>query len=326
MQNCSAQVVGKTGKRCVVDTDTLQERVWAFLVEASTPGFDPVRHIEVTSDLTTAAVTPLRYVDPDAVKELCAQRRQCTSRAQRASISVHIHSARKLARVQWKQALVVQAASGSWKARSALQRVHRKSGTYTGLIDAKGSEEAAAEALKRHYVQQFESVPPEHRLVRAVQWNQHDLSLEPPVTEQELRLHLDKLRPFRSAGLSGVSADLLKAICNLDGGVECLLRLLGHVFDDPACDADVLYRGLAVLVPKVSCVLEPKQTRPLVLTETITKLAARVAMHRVLESWPVVDECMGGRRGLQVSDAVCTAKTMLAKSKVFDCDAVFCEA
>ena len=116
---------------------------------------------------------------------------------------------------------------------------------------------------------------------------------------------------------------LLKAICNLDGGVECLLRLLGHVFDDPACDADVLYRGLAVLVPKVSCVLEPKQTRPLVLTETITKLAARVAMHRVLESWPVVDECMGGRRGLQVSHAVFTAKTMLAKSKVFDCDAVF---
>ena len=73
----------------------------------------------------------------------------------------------------------------------------------------------------------------------------------------------------------------------LEGGVDGLLQVVQvqHVFDKPGCDADELYKGFAVLIPKVACVLEPKQTRPVVLTETVAKLAARVAVHRVLATW-----------------------------------------
>ena len=42
------------------------------------------------------------------------------------------------------------------------------------------------------------------------------------------------------------------------------------------------FQGLVVLLAKVNVVSEPKQVRPIVLTEALTKLGARIATARVV--------------------------------------------
>ena len=44
----------------------------------------------------------------------------------------------------------------------------------------------------------------------------------------------------------------------------------------PSLRGQVLYKGLAVLIPKVQKVLSAKDLRPIVLTEVLTKLVARL--------------------------------------------------
>ena len=93
---------------------------------------------------------------------------------------------------------------------------------------------------------------------------------------------------------------------------RAVCELLCH--PDRAPDA---FQGLVVLLAKEKVVTHPKQLRPIVLAEALTKLTARIAAARILVSWPLPPEMLGGRPGGQVAEAVWVAKRMFMRSAMF---------
>ena len=96
---------------------------------------------------------------------------------------------------------------------------------------------------------------------------------------------------------------------------DCLLcSLVNTVLGDAYSVSSNMFEGLAVLVPKVRTVLEPKHTRPIVLGEASEKLVTKIAVARLMRTASMPLCMLGGRRGGQVADEVFVARRMMSLS------------
>ena len=137
------------------------------------------------------------------------------------------------------------------------------------------------------------------------------------ITMAELSQKVQLLKDAKTTGASGVSAELLKCMMVFPEGGSYLLAVVNALHRHPERFDPDIFRGLVILLPKCAAVTEPQQVRPIVLTECLVKLVASIAVARTLDTWRCHYEMLGGLSGVQVAEVIWAAKTMLARSRMF---------
>lgn len=182
------------------------------------------------------------------------------------------------------------------------------------LVLAKGGVGEAVESLRAYFADRFCGAPPLSQ--ELLPWQDLGASCEMLPGIPELQLHIAKLQSGKTTGPSGVSTDFLINLWAVPGGAEVVRAAVCELLCHPE-SAVQQFDGLVLLLAKERLVTQPKQVRPIVLTEALTKLTARVAASRVLSSWPLPPEMLGGRTGGQVAKALWIAKRMVMHSSMF---------
>ena len=102
-----------------------------------------------------------------------------------------------------------------------------------------------------------------------------------PIQADEVHQALIKLKPGKTSGASGMSNEFLIALSQAEAGLAFLLRLLNTMFLQGLLQSDLLFLGIACLIPKAAEVTMASQIRLILLLEVVQKLYASILMHRL---------------------------------------------
>ncbi|CAE7206989.1 CACNA1I [Symbiodinium natans] len=133
-------------------------------------------------------------------------------------------------------------------------------------------------------------------------------------TEDEILRAVHRLKPGKTAGPSGCSADFLKALCSAGPGLQLLQSHLNLILRN--CPLDEQRVAELILVPKLLHIGSVDQFRPIALMECIHKLYMALLVHRIQPTWDEPRFQMGGYPGSQVLSALFCATAQLEKQSL----------
>lgn len=305
----------KVGKYHVADLEALQQGIQQYHLSRHQDSFNFFAALRIMSGKSMQRSFPISYVDSDEIKDLCRLRSVTSNPEARRDLSHQIFVQRKLCRQTWRRRLWIAAAGGNWRARQALQQPFPRRGSLMHFALAKGSTCAAVAALQGHFALKFCASDPSSDT--PLPWNIEAVTEVLPELP-EIHRHISQLKNGKTTGPSGISNDFITAVMQLDGGPAAVQHALHTIIQSPKAVPSEVFYGLVVLLAKEKVVLEPKHVRPIVLTETLTKLAARICSARVVQHWPQPPEMMGARPGAQVAEAIWVAKRMFMTSRMYE--------
>ena len=125
-------------------------------------------------------------------------------------------------------------------------------------------------------------------------------------SEAEIAKGVVKLKPGKTSGISGISAELLQGLWALDEGKQMLSSFMNDLLMEAEHPAD-LHDSFVTLVPKIKNVTQPHQIRPINLVEVCHKLYCSLLLNRILRAWPQPPQQYGAVPGGQVMDALAAA-------------------
>eukprot|EP00438_Fugacium_kawagutii_P027342 Skav236347 [mRNA] locus=scaffold918:93635:94882:- [translate_table: standard] len=283
--------------------------VQAFVYQhTGQPTFDPNAVYSSLKTLVKTSSKPLpaqRYVDPPYIKDLCRRRSCCHNSGERQAYSLQIFRLRAVARREWHQSLVVAAAKGHWASRRLLhRRVPLPVATRPLLDKYHGDPTDAAAAVREHFATKFSGdgdfVPKDFL---------SDLpDMESPLQPAEVSAAIASLQSNKTTGISRISVSLLKVLVQAEFGLMLLTSLLNAFLTNLETLPDDLAAGWVILLPKKALVDRPDQFRPIVCGEVVLKVLAKLAMTRIVSTWPLPTCCFGACRGRGVLEALYTVK------------------
>ena len=134
------------------------------------------------------------------------------------------------------------------------------------------------------------------------------------VDVHEVERALNQMKRRKAPGFSGVTVDLLKDAFPIISGE--MVSVINTVFEGLQLPAQ-WEECLLILLHKKGDRSEPQNYRPINLTESLFRLAERVAWNR-LQWWfeeYLGEEQFGFRRGKSTSDHLLVARTMVERAK-----------
>ena len=255
----------------------------------------------------------MKYVDSPALKALCLSRRLSTDPAERATLTRHIISLRHVEKTSWFQNLHQRSREGDAQAIKYLkQRFSQHKGNVDTFVETAGGLSRAADVLKNHFEHLFQqpTVPSQQAVIQQatrVFSERSRTAPSPDFTIEEIKLCIDRLRPHKTSGPSGMSNEYLISLWELDDGQQLLCDFLNRLLradDLPSA----LHEAQVILIPKVISVTGPGDYRPINLLECINKVFCWLLITRLTAMWTAPQVQLGGIKGSQVCDALVTAQ------------------
>ena len=301
------------GRKCVHDSALLEASVYKAHSQMQSGLLqDGQQFLSKCAQTCTKNRPSLKYCDPPDIVALCAQRRQAPKGPVRKNLSLKIHQSRKEAKLVWRKDLLARASRGDWNARSAILQNAQglRPNPLDALIPQYGTVDLAVQAIQQHYSTRFSSgdgpcVP------------ELPHGAEADFSQEEVLQQIGQLKRGKCSGPSGVSAELLQEMVKVPCGPEVLTQVVNQVVRDPSSAGDALSQGVAVLLPKLPIVLHPKNTRPIILSEVLVKLCARMCIARIQQAVVPPDNAFGGLKHRQACDAINTVKGMVSRSVAY---------
>lgn len=143
-----------------------------------------------------------------------------------------------------------------------------------------------------------------------------------PITPEELITSINKLKPGKTSGPTGMSNEFLQALSASNEGLEHLLTVLNNSFSSGTLPSD-LHVGIACLIPKCQHIQKPEQIRPILLLEVVQKLYAAILMRRLQPHWPPLTAQLGAVSGGQPIEALFAAHYMVSIVEVSAATPIF---
>ncbi|OLP99350.1 hypothetical protein AK812_SmicGene18103 [Symbiodinium microadriaticum] len=257
-----------------------------------------------------------KYRDSIALKDMCRQRREEVDPCAKQTLTRAIVAKRSAEKAEWLRSLESRAASGDARAIHYLKGRLQPRHAWGVLIRNCGVRSAAVEAVRTHFRDILSPVVPAaeqaecahllHKLTAATE------SLTPtPFTYDEISKAVQHLKPGKTSGMTGISAELVKALWQDGDGqsiISCFCNSLLST-DDPPSDLD---GGFVALLPKVAHVQTASQIRPIHLVEVCQKLFSYLLIQRLQGVWHKPAQQHGALQGGQTLDALATAQWIVA--------------
>ena len=124
-----------------------------------------------------------------------------------------------------------------------------------------------------------------------------------PFSFQEVAGALSRLKTGKSIGLTGMSAEMFRAMWAVPGGQALLLQFFNDLLQCAGHPPE-LQCGFVSLVPKVAEVLKASDVRPINLIEVANKMYCILLTQRLVPNWSAPPVQCGALAGGQVLDAL----------------------
>ena len=182
-----------------------------------------------------------KYRDSIALKDMCRQRREEVDPCAKQTLTRAIVAKRSAEKAEWLRSLESRAASGDARAIHYLKGRLQPRHAWGDLIRNCGARSAAVEAVRTHFRDILSPVVPAaeqaecahllHKLTAATE------SLTPtPFTYDEISKAVQHLKPGKTSGMTGISAELVKALWQDEDGqsiISCFCNSLLSTDDLP---------------------------------------------------------------------------------------------
>ncbi|CAE7274880.1 CBWD5, partial [Symbiodinium sp. KB8] len=252
----------------------------------------------------------LKYKDPPDLKELCRQRHYTNDPADKTRLAKQILSRRREARSLWLQGLMRRASTGDGSATAYLHNRSKPKPSHNKLIQASGGKQAAAEQVQERMQELLSATPAERDAVCGWEARLADTaSSSAPCRlfdDSEIQQSVGKLRLGKASGMSGVSAELIRALAQLPEGLAVVRHHMNTLLRDGEPPADY-YKAYVALIEKCPQVSRARDLRPINLLEVLNKLFMGLLTTRMQPTVPCYPCQFAGRPGHQTLDALSTA-------------------
>ena len=271
---------------------------------------------EILKDLSQKASyrkPGMKFVDSPGLKELCRKRRLAEDPEIRLALTRAVLARRQIEKESWTKSILDMAVKGNFDAIHNIFHQHRDKVSFDEAIAAYGSKQSFVNAVHDFFVHKAgagdgDTVHAENP--RHVP----DFDSVSDFTEDEILRAVHRLKPGKTAGPSGCSADFLKALCSAGPGLQLLQSHLNLILRN--CPLDEQRVAELVLVPKLLHIGSVDQFRPIALMECIHKLYMALLVHRIQPTWDEPRFQMGGYPGSQVLSALFCATAQLEKQSL----------
>eukprot|EP00439_Symbiodinium_sp_Y106_P033697 s5109_g4.t1 len=281
-------------------------------------GKNSAEQSEILKNLASSCSVPrpsFKYKDPESIKQLCRQRHLTSDPSLRQQLSQQILSQRREAREEWLRDLMRRAASGDYGAIGYLKQRSQPKVSYDRFFQDNGGKAKATSAVQSRAKHLFEADQQEVDCTNAWAAKLHARALAGspapvPFTQCEVRRAVDKLKRGKTSGMSGVSAEFVKALASDDEGMQVLTAHLNGLLLSGDIPSDY-NEAFVTFIAKCQHVSRPKDLRPINLLETINKVFMSMLTHRLQQSVPTYPCQHAGRPGHQTLDALSAAFNMV---------------
>ncbi|CAE7356851.1 unnamed protein product [Symbiodinium sp. CCMP2592] len=255
-----------------------------------------------------------RYRDPPEIKELIRLRKVCAEPPQRESLAQQIAQERSLAQKRHKLDLLEAARAGDRGAIGHLRRSSAQSYSDGSLLERLGGHDQACDQVKSFYQQKYSRSVGESE-VTSVQKEaleaKHAGAPFCPVTDEEIRVALSKVKTSTATGLDSVCYTAIQAFHQQDtqGKLASFFsRILGGEVPVPK----EWLIGKICLIPKVQRPSRVQDLRPISLTPCLGKLFSKIIMQRLRRTLPPFQAGQHANRpGTQALEAVVAAQSTM---------------
>ena len=302
---CNKWVIA-TNKLDKVDID--QE---FFRQQSAKQQWEVIRNI---NDSCAVPMPSLKYKDPHDLKELCRQRHYTTDPADKTRLAKQILSRRREARSLWLQGLTRRASAGDGAAVAYLHNRSKPKPSHHKFVQASGGKQAAAQQVQERMEELLSAKPAELDAVSGWEARLADpaSSTAPckPVDDSEILQSVRKLKRGKTSGLSGVSAELMRALVQLPDGLAIVRHHMNVLLRDGEPPTDY-FKTYVALIEKCPQVARARDLRPINLMEVLNKLFMGLLTTRLQPTVPNYSCQFAGRPGHQTLDALSTAHHMV---------------
>ena len=211
--------------------------------------------------------------------------------------------------LRWREEKVAKAAEGDWGALKEC-KVNTREGWESALSENLQPHDAHS-VLHKHYESIFdhqETIEP--------------LSCKPPasndITEHELKFALSSGKTGKSVGVDNVSLELIRALADVEGGVQLLLDWFNSILHTGILPSDWL-SSLMVLLPKVSMPKQARDTRPIAIGCAAEKIFCRVILERTKPHCSVRRPWQCSAPGRQSTDYLHAVHRLMETEREWQC-------